>query len=146
MENEEQPRKEFGLVNPIRVNLDFDGITESLKKAVQDAVTAICDTSSESQKRDDNMNEQSRDEMHERIMLASDRKILRRQVELLAEYSHLPIGTSRIPECSCAMARLYPELVKAEHLSVLRGAALLAVFLGLIYGLNVKLVKFFKRE
>lgn len=92
------------------------------------------------------MKKQTQAEMHERIMHSSNRKILRRQVELLAEYSRLPIGTKHIAECSNAMARLYPQLVKAECRSVLALAAVFGILFCLIYGFNVKLVKFFKRK
>lgn len=89
---------------------------------------------------------QTRDDMHVKIERASNRKILRRQVELLAEYSRLPIGIKSIPKCSLAMAKLYPELVKAERIAVVRFVVLVGVLFSLLYGLYVKFVKLFKRK
>lgn len=58
--------------------------------------------------------QQTRKQMQKRIKLSSNTKILRRQLELLAEYSRLKEGIDAIPECSKAMASIYRELVKAK--------------------------------
>lgn len=55
---------------------------------------------------------QTRKQLHERIMKASSTKILRRQLQLLAEHSRLKEGITEIPECSKAMALIYCELAK----------------------------------
>ena len=87
--------------------------------------------------------EQPREEMHEKIMKASDRKILRRQIELLAEYSRT-CGTERIPEASQAMVCVHKELVKTKYLFFVR---VQIEFFALIYFFKsflVKRVKFIK--
>ncbi len=73
--------------------------------------------------------EQSREEMHEKIMKASDRKILRRQMELLAEYSRT-CGIERTPESSEAMTSIYKQLLKAECILFVR---ILIAFFGFLY-------------
>lgn len=89
---------------------------------------------------------QTQSNLHTEIRRASNRKILRRQVELLAEYSRLFIGVESIPECSLAMAKLYPELIKAERIAIVRFLVLIGVLFGLLYGFYVKFVKLFKRK
>ena len=54
------------------------------------------------------------EDMRQRIEKSSNRKILRRQLQLLAEYSRRPCGTDRIPEVSKAMLEIYKELGKAK--------------------------------
>lgn len=68
---------------------------------------------------------QTREEMQKKIMAASNRKILRRQMELLAEYSRTS-GTNKIPASSEAMTSIHKELVKAETLFFVR--VLIALF------------------
>lgn len=58
--------------------------------------------------------EQTREEMHEKIQNASNRKILRRQMELLAEYSRMPDYDKHISKASEAMANIHKELIKRE--------------------------------
>lgn len=87
------------------------------------------------------MEKQTCAELHDKIKHSSNRKILRRQVELLAEYSRMKIGVDRIPEASYAMARLYSELVKAEHRSILFKAALFGIFFCFLYGLKSRKAK-----
>ena len=57
---------------------------------------------------------QTKEEMHQKIMKASNKKILRRQLELLAEYSRT-IGTDRIPESSEAMVSIQKELIRNKR-------------------------------
>lgn len=57
--------------------------------------------------------EQTREEMRKKIQDASSKKILRRQMELLAEYSRTS-GVDRIPEASEAMATIHRRLIKTE--------------------------------
>lgn len=86
---------------------------------------------------------QSRKEMKKKIMKASKRKILRRQMELLAEYSRTS-GINKIPESSIVMTNVHNELIKAERIFFVR---LLIAFFGLIYlfkSIQIKLVKFIK--
>lgn len=83
---------------------------------------------------------------HKAIQAASNKKILRRQLELLAEYERTPDGNSQIPDCSREMVQIYRELVKAEIRSVLFLVCLLGVGFNVLYGLNVALVKFTNRK
>ena len=85
------------------------------------------------------MKKQTCAELHDKIKHSSNRKILRRQVELLAEYSRLPIGIKRVAECSNAMARLYSELIKADYRSILFKAALFGIFFYFLYGFKSKI-------
>lgn len=73
--------------------------------------------------------EQSREDMKEKILKASKRKILHRQMELLAEYSRTS-GINKIPECSVVMTNVHNELIKAERIFFVR---LLIVFFGFVY-------------
>ena len=72
---------------------------------------------------------QTREEMKKNIQKATKRKILRRQMELLAEYSRTS-GTDKIPESSVAVTAVHNELVKAERIFFMR---LLITFFGLLY-------------
>lgn len=55
--------------------------------------------------------ERTREELHRDIRRASDKTILRRQMELLAEYSRTD-GVDRIPEASLVLLEIYRELNK----------------------------------
>ena len=83
--------------------------------------------------------EQPREEMHEKIMKASDRKILRRQIE----YSRT-CGTERIPEASQAMVCVHKELVKTKYLFFVRVQIAFFAFLYFFKRFVVKRVKFIK--
>lgn len=87
--------------------------------------------------------EQSREEMHEKIMKASDRKILRRQMELLAEYSRT-CGVERAPEASQAMICVHKELVKTNRIFFVRIQIVFFTFLYFFKRFAVKRVKFIK--
>lgn len=87
--------------------------------------------------------EQSREEMHEKIIKASERKILRRQMELLAEYSRT-CGTERIPEASQAIVCVHKELVKTKYLFFVRVQIAFFAFLYFFKRFAVKRVKFIK--
>lgn len=89
--------------------------------------------------------QQTPEEMHKKIQAASKRKILRRQLELLAEYSRTS-GVERIPACSQAMVSLYRELVKAERRALFLPVALLGISLGLLYGVSVKRIQLGQRQ
>lgn len=80
------------------------------------------------------------------IRVASNKKILRRQLELLAEYSRVSYGQKQIPACSREMAQIYRELVNAETRSILFPVCLLGVGFSILYGLGVKLIKLTNRQ
>ena len=96
------------------------------------------------QLRADIMKQQSQKEMSERIKSSSNRKILRRQMELLAEYSRTS-GVDHIPECSEAMAKIYQELVKTECRSIFFSVVLVGASFGLLHSIGVELVKLCQR-
>lgn len=52
---------------------------------------------------------------HRDIQAASNKEILRKQLELLAEYSRLPEGHEHMAECSIAMVLLYRELARPDN-------------------------------
>lgn len=91
-------------------------------------------------------NEQTQEANHKFIQDSSNKKILRKQLELLAEYSRIPEGAEQIPECSREMVQLYRELVKTECRSVLLPVGLFGISLSVLYGLGVSLVKFANRK
>ena len=91
----------------------------------------------------ENKMEQSREEMHERIMKASDRKILRRQMELLAEYSRT-CGIERAPEASQVMVCVHKELVKTNRIFFVRVQIAFFTFLYFFKRFAIKRVKFIK--
>ena len=87
--------------------------------------------------------EQSRQEMSEKIMKASNRKILRRQMELLAEYSRT-CGVERIPEASQAMVCVHGELLKAECILFVRFQVAFFAILYFFKRFAIKRIKFIK--
>ena len=87
--------------------------------------------------------EQTRDEMQRNIMEASKRKILRRQLELLAEYSRT-CGIKRIPEASQAMVCVHRELLKAECILFVRFQVAFLAFLYFFKRFAIKRIKFVK--
>ena len=52
---------------------------------------------------------------HKSIQAASNKEILRKQLELLAEYSRMPEGHEHMAECSIAMILLYRELTRPDN-------------------------------
>lgn len=60
-----------------------------------------------------NKKEQTREEMRANIEKSSNEQILRRQIEMLTEYSRT-CGVDRSPEASEAIASLYGWLIKAK--------------------------------
>lgn len=88
--------------------------------------------------------EQSREEMHEKIMKASDRKILRRQMELLAEYSRT-CGIERTPEASREMVCVHKELVKTNRFFFVRFTIVFFTFFYFFKRFAIKRIKLVKR-
>lgn len=76
--------------------------------------------------------EQTREEMHKKIAKASNRKILRRQIELLAEYSRLPCCGGRVPEASEAITEIHKELIKRECFTAMLIAAFVYFVLSIV--------------
>ena len=91
----------------------------------------------------ENKMEQSKEEMQERIRKASDQKILRRQMELLAEYSRT-CGIERIPEASQAMVCVHRELLKAERILLVRFTVAFLAFFYFFKRFAIKRIKFVK--
>lgn len=93
-----------------------------------------------------NVKFQSGEEIKKKVQKASNRKILRRQLELLAECSRTDYQyLCPIPEASQAIANIHRELSKAERILLVR---ILIVLLGLLYLLKcfmVKNIQFIKR-
>ena len=67
------------------------------------------------------------------IEKASDKKILRRQLELLAKYSYLGIEPKRIPEISQSMVSIYRELFKAKSRAVICAVVLFSSLFYIVY-------------
>lgn len=92
-----------------------------------------------------NKKEQTREEMRRNIRKASNRKILRRQMELLTEHSRVDYQDScPMPEASQAIASLHRELIKADGILFVR---ILVAFLGfshLIKRIPIKGIQFIK--
>ncbi len=90
--------------------------------------------------------EQPRKEMRRNIRRASNRKILRRQMELLAEYSRTDYQyDSPIPASSEAMASVHRELIKAENRLLMGLLITLFGFLHLLKRFKVERIQFIKR-
>ena len=79
------------------------------------------------------------------IRNASDKKILRRQLELLAKYSYNGIQSDRIPEISESMVSIYRELVKAKCRAVVLRVVFFGGLLYTLYRIFIKLTKLFQR-
>ena len=88
---------------------------------------------------------QSREDMQKRIKRASNKKILRRQMELLAEYSRTS-GIDKIPESSEAMVSVHRQLLKAEWIFFMRFLVTLFGFLYLMKSFLIKGIQFIKRQ
>ena len=90
--------------------------------------------------------EQSREDMRRNIQRASNRRILRRQMELLAECSRTDYQyTCPIPEASEAMASVHKELIKAENRLLVGLLITLFGFLHLLKRFKVEGIQFIKR-
>ena len=83
--------------------------------------------------------------LHKQINMASNRKILRQQMVLLAEYSRLPEGREYLVPASYGVRDIYRELLKAKRLFAV-GLASFCVLFGLLYGFGIKFVKLFKSK
>ncbi len=91
-----------------------------------------------------NKKEQTREEMQRNIRRASNEKILRRQIEMLTEYSRT-CGVGRSPEASKAIVSLYRSLLEAKCLLFV-GIGI--AFFGLCYLIKrfpIKGIQFIKR-
>lgn len=84
-------------------------------------------------------------EIRQNIEAASNKSILRRQLELLAEHSRT-FGTSQIPECSAAMVQVYRELVRTERVSKLTALLFFGISLDFLYGVSVKVINLLRRK
>lgn len=82
----------------------------------------------------------SQEEIRKNIEASSNKLILRRQMELLAEYSRTQ-GTDQIPECSAMMVKVHRELSRIDRESKFTALAFLGACFSLLYGVCVKLVK-----
>ena len=89
---------------------------------------------------------QSREEMRKRIEEASDRKILRRQMEQLAEYSRVNDYAHRAPEASNAMVSVHKELIKAECIFFVRILIMLFTICHIVKCFPIKEIKFIRSE
>lgn len=83
--------------------------------------------------------------LHKQINKSSDRKILRQQMVLLAEYSRTEEAKGERVAASYGVLDIYRELVKTKCRLVL-GLACLGVLVGLLYGIGVKFIKLFKSK
>ncbi len=93
-----------------------------------------------------NVKLQSIEEMSRAVKKASNRKILRRQMELLAECSRTDYQYfCPIPEASQAIACIHKELIKTEYLLLVRILIVLFGFLYLFKRFAVKRIQFVKR-
>ncbi len=78
--------------------------------------------------------ENIREENHKNIIKSSDRKILRKQMELLAEYSRLPYAHKKIPEASMAMVSIYRELFKTKCFNIALFSVFFIILFSALYG------------
>lgn len=132
--------KEKGLTREQLETLLEIWMDEKLSPSEQAFVSAVKDQKPARTK------EQTQAELHEAIKAASNEEILRKQLELLAEYPRMPYGNSQIPDCSREMVQIYRELVKAKIRAVLLPVSLLGVGFSILYGLGVPFVKFANRK
>lgn len=84
---------------------------------------------------------QTTKEMRQKIAKSSNRKILRRQVELLAEYSRRAGYADRTPEASMAMVSVHKELIIAERIFFVRFLIVFFTILYLFKCLTVKCIQ-----
>ncbi len=91
-----------------------------------------------------NKKEQTREEMQRNIQGASNEKILRRQIEMLTEYSRT-CGVDRSPEANEAIASLYRSLIKAKCFLFVRILITCFCIFYLLQCIAIKGVQFIKR-
>lgn len=91
-----------------------------------------------------NIKSQTREEMQSAIKKAGNKKIFRRQIEMLAEYSRT-CGVDRAPEASQAMIFLYGGLIKAECFLFVRILVAFFAFLYLFKRFPIKGIQFIMR-
>jgi len=84
-------------------------------------------------------------EIRKNIRAASNKSILRQQLELLAEHSRTH-GIDQIPECSAAMAQIYQELVRTERVSKLTALLFFGISFDFLYGVSVKVINLLRRK
>lgn len=87
---------------------------------------------------------QSVDEMQTKIRKSSNRKILRRQIEMLTEYSRT-CGAERAPEACQAISSLHKELFKVENRFLVVCQIALLGFLYVVKCISVKRIQFIER-
>lgn len=86
-----------------------EGVEMSKKEQIIDKIDKLTEALCQNKK------EQTREEMQRNIRRASNEKILRRQIEMLTEYSRT-CGIDRSPEASRAIVSLYRSLLEAKCL------------------------------
>lgn len=86
-----------------------EGVEMSKKEQIIDKIDKLTEALCQNKK------EQTREEMQRNIRRASNEKILRRQIEMLTEYSRT-CGVDRSPEASRAIVSLYRSLLEAKCL------------------------------
>lgn len=90
--------------------------------------------------------EQSHEEMVQKIKKASRRKILRRQMELLAEWCRVSyFGQKQIPRATKEMIALNKELFKTERVLFVCFIIMFFTFSCFFKFFTIKGIKFFKR-
>ena len=99
----------------------------------------------EVKKLDQNERRKKYEEIHAKIKSSSNKKILRQQLELLAEHSRI-CGIDQIPECSEAMVRVAQELNHGIRETILFALLTFGVSFYLLYSLSVKLIKLCRRK
>lgn len=88
---------------------------------------------------------QSHKEMVQKIQKASRRKILRRQMELLAEWCRVSdFGQKQIPKATKEIIALNKELFKTENLLFMRFIIVFFTFSCFFKFFTIKSIKFFK--
>lgn len=93
-----------------------------------------------------NVKFQSREEMKKKIQKSSNRKILRKQMEMLTECSRIDYQDfCPMPESSQAIAALHRELVKADGILFMGILITLLGLFHLIKRIPIKGVQFIKR-
>ncbi len=84
---------------------------------------------------DQNERRKKYEEIHAKIKSSSNKKILRQQLELLAEHSRI-CGIDQIPECSEAMVRVAQELNHGIRETILFALLTFGVSFYLLYSLR----------
>lgn len=121
-----------------------DRLIELMKEA-QQIIGLLSDIGDRNlQKKEGEEMEQSEDEMRIKIRRSSNRKILRRQIEMLTEYSRT-CGVERAPEACQAISSLHKELFKVENRFLVSCQIALLGFLYVIKCISVKGIQFIER-